>query len=242
VRAWFHRLDLARNLHDGREMLEKELKRMSLHQQDLLPILPRFRFAKLDDLYVAVALGDVSPSQVGRALHEGLQGQTDVDPARQATSLAKPPKPARGFTIEGVGNLLIQLARCCQPVAGDLIVGYITQGRGVTVHRESCRSLASLSARHPERVLPVEWGRQSEQSFSVDVLVRAFDRKWLLKDLTNIVGAGNAHILALDSRVDDASGLAELRFSLKVSDFGQLGELLSKLAAVPGVSEARRTP
>ena len=91
-------------------------------------------------------------------------------------------------------------------------------------------------------MLPVEWGRKGEQSYSVDVLVRAYDRKWLLKDLTNVVGAGNAHILALDSRVDGARGLAELRFTLTVSDYGQLGDLLSRLAAVPGVSEVRRTP
>ena len=127
-------------------------------------------------------------------------------------------------------------------ITSESIVGYLTQGRGVTVHREQCRALAALSASHPERVLPVEWGRKGEQSYSVDVLVRAFDRKWLLKDLTNIIGAGNAHILALNSRVDGARGLAELRFTLKVADYGQLGELLSRLAAVPGVSEARRTP
>jgi GTP pyrophosphokinase len=243
VRAWFHRLDHARNLQAGRELLEKELKRLALHQHDLAGVLPRFRLPRIDELYLAVALGDISPSQVARVLHEVAQPTIpEPDPARTAASLARPPKPARGFTIEGVGNLLIQLARCCQPVAGDPIVGYLTQGRGVSVHRAGCRALDQLAARHPERLLPVEWGRQGEQSYSVDVLVRAFDRKWLLKDLTNIIGAGNAHILALTSRVDAARGTAELRFTLKVSDYGQLGELLSRLTAVPGVSEARRTP
>jgi GTP pyrophosphokinase len=242
VRAWFHKLDHARNVQAGRELLDKELKRLALHQHDLAPVLARMRLQKLDDLYVAVALGDIGPSQVGRALHELAQQPEAHDPAKSAAQLAKPPKPARGFTVEGVGNLMVQLARCCQPVAGDAIVGYLTQGRGVSVHRENCRSLAGLAAGHPERLLPVEWGRAGEQSYSVDVLVRAFDRKWLLKDLTNIIGAGNAHILALNSRVDGARGLAELRFTLKVSDYGQLGELLSRLSAVPGVSEARRTP
>ncbi len=243
VRAWFHRLDHARNLQAGKEMLEKELKRLALHQHDLLPALARFRLAKLDDLYVAVALGDIGPSQVARALHELAQQASEPEDATatRAAQLAKPPKPARGFTVEGVGNLMVQLARCCQPVAGDVIVGYLTQGRGVSVHRESCHALAALTARHPERLLPVEWGRQGEQSYSVDVLVRGYDRKWLLKDLTNVVGQANVHILALNSRVDATHGLAELNFTLKVSDYGQLGDLLSRLAAVPGVSEARRT-
>jgi GTP pyrophosphokinase len=244
VRAWFHKLDQARNLQAGREMLEKELKRLALHQHDLQPVLARLRLPRIEELYLAVALGDISPSQVARALHEQNQpAAPEPDPSRAAaTALAKPPRPPRGFTVEGVGNLLVTLARCCQPVAGDAIVGYITQGRGVSVHRDNCTTLAGLTARHPERMLPVEWGRQGEQSYSVDVLVRAYDRKWLLKDLTNVIGAGNGHILALDSRVDAAHGLAELRFSLKVSDYGQLGDLLSRLAAVPGVSEARRTP
>jgi GTP pyrophosphokinase len=241
VRAWFHRLDHARNVQAGKEMLEKELKRLALHQHDLGAVLARLRLQKLEDLYVAVALGDIGPSQVARVLHEQSQ-PGEPEPGKTAAPLAKPPRPPRGFTIEGVGNLMIQLARCCQPVAGDAIVGYLTQGRGVTVHRDNCRGLAALTARHPERMLPVEWGRQGEQSYSVDILVRAYDRKWLLKDLTNVIGAGNAHILALDSRVDAARGLAELKFTLKVSDYGQLGDLMSRLAAVPGVSEARRTP
>lgn len=241
VRAWFHKLDHARNVAAGRELLDKELKRLALHQADLEPVLAKLRLAKVEDLHVAVALGDVGPSQVARLLHEAQQ-QTS-EPARSGPSqLAKPPKPAKGLTIEGVGNLMVQLARCCQPVAGDPIVGYLTRGRGVTVHRDNCPALAQLTARAPERLLPVEWGGDRKQSYSVDVLVRAHDRKWLLKDLTNIIGAGNAHILAVNTRRDEVRNTVELRFTLKVSDFEQLGELLSRMAAVPGVGEVRRTP
>jgi GTP pyrophosphokinase len=240
VRAWFHKLDLARNLAAGREVLERELKRLALHQFDLALALPRLRLTRLDDLYVAVALGDIGPTQVARALHEGTQA--DSVPAAAPVSPVRPPRPATGFTIEGVGNLLTQLARCCQPVAGDPIVGYLTQGRGVSIHREGCASFERLAARHPERVLPVEWGKRGGQSFSVEVTVDAFDRKWLLKDLTNVIGIGNAHILGVNSRVDDDHARAELRFTLKVADFDQLGGLLSKMAAVPGVTGVRRTP
>lgn len=245
VRAWFHRLDQARNLAEGKEVLERELKRLALHQLDINLVLPRLKLQKLEELYVAVALGDISPSQVARSLHEA--SQPAVDPARTlaglpAAALARPPKPAAGFTIEGVGNLLTQMARCCQPVAGDPILGYLTQGRGVTIHRQGCAALERLAASHPERLMPVEWGRGGSQSFSVDVLVRGYDRKWLLKDLTNVIGSSNAHILGLNSRVDPSSGIAELRFALKVGDFEQLGALLAGLSGVPGVNEARRSP
>jgi GTP pyrophosphokinase len=238
VRAWFHRLDHARNVQAGRDLLDRELKRLNLHQLDLELALPRFKLAKLDDLHVAVALGDIGCSQVARALHEATQ--TPVATPKQGSSFAKPPKPARGFTIEGVGNLMVQLARCCQPVAGDPVVGYLTQGRGVSVHRAGCKSFAALAARSPQRVLPVEWGRQETQSYSVDVVVRAWDRKWLLKDLTNLIGTANVHVLAVNSRLDERRNSVELRFTLKVTDFEQLGELLGKIAAVPGVTEAMR--
>jgi len=241
VRAYFHKLDQARNLQAGKDLLDRELKRLALHQLDLSSALPKLKLQRVDELYLAVALGDFSPSQVARALHEVSSPKAEQESRPAPSYSAKPPKPDRGFTIEGVGNLLTQLARCCQPVAGDPIVGYLTQGRGVSVHRQDCEEMQHLAARHPERVLPVEWGRKGAQSYQVDVLVRGFDRKWLLKDLTNVIGVANAHIMGVNSRMDDASGRVELRFTLKVGDFQQLGDLLGKMAAVPGVQEARRT-
>jgi GTP pyrophosphokinase len=240
VRAWFHKLDTARNLAAGKELLERELKRLALHQIDLGLALPRLKLQKLDELYIAVALGDIGPTQVARALHESTQAQ--AEPSALPAAVVRPPKQPTGFTIEGIGNLMTQLARCCQPVSGDPIVGYLTQGRGVSIHREGCGSLERLATRHPERVLPVEWGKVGAQSFSVNVTIHAYDRKWLLKDLTNVIGTSNAHILGVNSRVDPDHALAELRFTLKVSDFDQLGGLLSRMAGVPGVTEVRRTP
>ncbi|GIX35174.1 MAG: ATP--GTP 3'-pyrophosphotransferase [Lysobacteraceae bacterium] len=240
VRAWFHKLDHARNVAEGREVLDRELKRLGLHQQDLARVLPRLRLQKLDDLYVAVALGDIGPTQVARALHEPQPSESEAVTARPTAAHARSPRPPSGFTVEGVGNLLTQIARCCQPVPGDAIAGYLTKGRGVSIHRQGCAALERLLARHPERVLPVEWGRAGGQGFAVDVQVRAWDRKSLLKDLTNVIGTSSVHILALDSRVDEASGSAELRFTLKVQDYDQLGSLLARLAGVAGVTEVRR--
>ena len=238
VRAWFHRIEHARNLQAGKELLERELRRLALGQAELEAVLPRFRMARLDDLYVAVALGDLGPSQVARALHE--QSAPPPSPPRPAPAI---PSRSGGqdLTIEGIGNVLTSLARCCQPVAGEPITGYLTRGRGVSIHREGCAAVQRLSGRHPERIVPVEWGRRGARSYAVDVLVRAVDRKYLLKDLTNIIATGNAHVLGVNSRVDNARGTAELRFALKVSDFDQLGQLLTRMATVPGVNEARRT-
>ncbi len=160
----------------------------------------------------------------------------DQTAVRNATDRGR----ANACRVEGVGNLLTQIARCCQPVPGDPIVGYLTRGRGVSIHRAGCASVLRLLARQPDRLLPVEWGRASASSYEVDITLRAFDRKWLLKDLTNVIAQMGVNILGVQSRVDEASGMAELRIAVRVGDFGQLSDLLGRLNAVPGVQEARR--
>ena len=242
VRAWFHKLDRARNLQAGRELLEKELRRVAMLQADLAPVLEKFHLDSVEELHVALALGDLGPSQISRALHDHAQALLQ----KAAPAAAKPPARKRRkddgsqFTVEGVGNLLVQLARCCQPVPGDAIVGYLTQGKGVSVHRQGCPGVERLLAVKPERALPVNWGRVAGSRYEVNVLIRAFDRKWLLKDLTNLIAQAEINILGMNSQVDTTRGLAEIRLALNVSDFQQLSELLGRLNAVPGVQDARR--
>ncbi|WP_313916794.1 bifunctional (p)ppGpp synthetase/guanosine-3',5'-bis(diphosphate) 3'-pyrophosphohydrolase [Tahibacter sp.] len=237
VRAWFKRVDLTANLSAGRAILDKELKRVALSNVELDSLPPRFHHKTLEDFLVALALGDVSASQVSRALHEMI-----APPKPAPAPALRPPKPGAkdALTIDGVGNLLTQLARCCQPLPGDAVMGFITRGRGVSVHRADCTSLARLRTRDPSRVIEVEWGNRREQAYEVDVLVRGYDRKWLHKDITNVIASANVHLLAVNTRVDPVSGLATMNFALRVTDYGQLSSLLGKLAAVPNVIEARR--
>jgi GTP pyrophosphokinase len=242
VRAWFHKLDRVRNVQAGKDLLERELKRLGLQHADLLPAAKKFHADGIEELYIQVALGDVGPSQVGRALHEAERAA--AQPAASAPALPRPTARRSGlakskFTVQGVGNLLVQLARCCQPVAGEPIAGYLTRTRGVTVHRVDCASFARLVASNPQRVLPVEWG-QAGGGYEVDVLVRAMDRRWLLKDITNLIAQEEAHVLEINSDNVRDSGRTQLRLRLKVGDYGQLSTLLGKLDALPGVDEARR--
>ena len=241
VRTWFHKLDRARNVQAGRELLERELKRLGLHQADLEIAARRFHADSVDDLYIQVALGDTGPNQVSRAL---LEAEKEKNQPVAAPALPRPTARREGlgksdFTVQGVGNLLVQLARCCHPVSGEPITGYLTRSRGVTVHRVDCISLARLSAAHPERVLPVEWGRAGS-GYEVDVLVRAMDRRWLLKDITNLIAQEDAYVLEINSDNLRESSRVQLRLRLKVNDYGQLSTLLGKLDALPGVDEVRR--
>jgi GTP pyrophosphokinase len=153
------------------------------------------------------------------------------------------PEAARGtgeFTVEGVGNLLVQIARCCQPLPGEPIAGYLTRGRGVSVHRPDCAAFQRLAATQPSRVLPVEW-RRAGSGYEVDIEVLALDRTWLLKEVTNAVAQANAGLARLDTAHERGGGRVRLRLRLRVGDYGQLSTLLGKLAALPGVEQARRT-
>ena len=240
VRNWFHRLDRARNVQAGRELLEKELRRMGLLQADLGPARERFNAATDEDLLVLVALGDAGPHQVARALleHERMEAGVPAAAAARPAPRRQASRPV-AFTVQGVDNLLVQLARCCQPLPGEAVAGYLTAGRGVSVHRADCATLARLAARQPQRRLPVDWG-DAQGSHDVDVQLLALDRKWLLKEVTNAIAQANAHVGAIRRDHVRRGNRVRLRMRLRVADFGQLAELLGKLAALPGVEDVRR--
>ncbi len=236
VRAWFKRVDHDANLAAGRAILERELKRLALGNVDLDTLPQKFHLQTFDELLVVLALGDVTAGQIARVLHEA-----HAPSAMQPAQVPRAPKRDKdAVVIEGVGNLLTTLARCCQPLPGDAISGYITRGRGVSIHRADCTSFARLRARDPGRAIEVEWGGARAQAYEVNLLVRGYDRKWLHKDVTSVIAAANVHLLAVNTRVDSASSLATMNFAVRVADFEQLSTLLGKLSGVPNVIEARR--
>ena len=242
VRTWFHRLDRERNLQAGREMLDRELRRMGLLHADLQPVLAKFNVAAVDELLVLVALGDVGPHQVGRALqdHERMQSRGDAEPLHEPSQPRRrvPKATASGFTVVGVGNLLVQVARCCHPLPGDAITGYLTRARGLTVHRTDCAAFLRLASAQPQRVLPVDWGRQGGVHEST-ALVDAVDRRHLLKDVSNVIAQEEAHVVSIRSEAG-RHGRVRLRLHLRVDGYEQLSRVLAKLDSLPGVEQARR--
>lgn len=238
VRAWFRQLDHARNVAAGREILDRELKRTAQAGAALGSLLARFHLKTEDELLIAVAIGEIGASQIARALTEP-DPRTAPRPVASGAPL-RDPVPQGGIAIAGVGNLLHVLARCCQPLPGDPIVGWLTRGRGVSIHRRDCRSLIHLTARDPSRIVEVEWGKRDVAGYEVNVEVRALDRRALLKDISAAISAAEANVIAATTRTDAARGEAHLSFALKVQDFGQLSALLARIEALPNVLEARR--
>ena len=242
VRAWFRKVAHDANLAVGRGMFERELKRLALTHADVARLPAHFHLKNHDELLVALALGEVTPGQIARVLQEAAQ-----PPEPPAVTQSGAPVASRHATldhsalrIEGIGNLLTTLARCCQPLPGDPVRGFITKGRGVSVHRADCGSLARLARRDPDRVIEVSWGSAASQAYEVDIELRGYDRKGLQKDVTSVVSNAGTHIIASSSRLFVRTGEVEMRFTLRVRDFEQLSTLLGKLLALPNVLDVRR--
>ena len=192
--------------------------------------------ATLDDVCVAVAAGELTAGHVTRLLQ-------DIE-----ASLPAPRVPAAaaisggsGIVVDGIGNLLTSLARCCQPLPGDTVCGFITRGRGISVHRVDCPQLHKQRTLDPKRVIEVHWTNKRARHYDVDIRLNGYDRKWLLKDVTNVIATANVHVIAVNHRIDPAHGIADMRYSLRVNDFEQLDALLARLLAVPNITDARRT-
>ncbi|MFZ1390134.1 MAG: ACT domain-containing protein, partial [Dokdonella sp.] len=238
VRNWFRQADREINIAAGRGVLERELKRLALHNIELDSLPARFQLRSVDELFEAIALGDVTSTQIARSLHDGGSADDTANARPTPTRALAPAKDA--LVIEGIGNLLSVLARCCQPLPGDAVTGFITRGRGVSVHRADCRQLQRLRNLDPDRIIEVEWGGGRQRAYEVNVLVRGYDRKGLHKDVSNVIAAANVNVLAVDAKVDPARNEVRMIYVLRVADFGQLSALLGQLHAVPNVIEAQR--
>jgi GTP pyrophosphokinase len=239
VRAWFRRSAHEANLAAGRSLLERELKRLALQDIDLDTLPALFHLQTQDELLIALALGEVSTGQVARVLQESQQ-PLELPPLAPPTVARPAMFDHSAITIEGVGNLLTVLAKCCQPLPGDPVRGFITRTRGVSVHRANCVSLARLARRDPDRVIDVSWGQAEARAYEVNIQLNGYDRKGLQKDVVGVISNASAGIIASSSRLFPRTGEVEMRYTLRVRDFEQLSALLDRLAALPNVVEARR--
>ncbi len=226
IRQWFKREQREDNIVRGREMLEKELKRLGLDQTKLEEIAAAFKYEKVDDFLAAVGYGDINTHQVAAKL-------APAPPEEEIPSVVSlPPADTRGIQVQGVGDLLTRLARCCNPVPGDAIVGFITRGKGVTVHRADCSSV--LNEDEPERLVKVEWGRMAQQTFPVAIRVEAWDREGLVRDVAAAVADERVNITAANVVVHK-DRTATLTATLEVISIDRLARVLAKIEGIRDV-------
>ncbi len=237
VRAWFRKQDVGDNRSAGLRIAERELARIGARPEQLSALVQELKARDTDHLHQLLGEGEITVTQL-------MQAATRLfEPPRP---VARPPRPggtrrrAAPVEIEGVGDLPTTLARCCAPLRPQPITGYVTLGRGVTVHRSDCASLRRMSALKPERVLKVEWSSAESGALNVELSVSAYDRRGLLRDLTDVLALERLSIDAVNSRTDHDTGIAYFALSVAVNDLEQFARVLRRLAGVPNVIEARR--
>ncbi|MEX1033323.1 MAG: GTP diphosphokinase [Cellvibrionaceae bacterium] len=239
VQQWFKLQARDQNIADGRALLDKEFKRLALVDFDFEALAKKLNLSNLESLYAAVGAHDVG---VGHVLN-AAQRMLPVNPQNAAVPLTGRATVHHGDSdvyIEGVGNLLTNIARCCGPVPGDAITGYITLGKGVSIHRQDCRNILKLQERDSERVIQVEWGQAPENTYSVAIAVEAYDRYGLLRDVTSLLDSERINVSAMQTQSDKNKNTVDMFITLEVRGYTELSRVLARLNQLPNVASARR--
>ncbi len=233
IRQWFKKEDYQQNLSQGRLLLEREFQRLGVSEVNFENTARQLGYKIPETMFVDLGTGDLLVSQVVRefAAH---QATPDL-----LTAGAPPvePKPTDAVNVVGLKGLLTTMGKCCNPTPGDQIIGYVTRGRGATIHRQDCPNILRLGIEDRERLVRVDWGTQV-RTYPVPIRIRAYDRQGLMGDISNLLDSEGVNIA--DVRVNVNRSLAELRFIVEVQDISQLSKILTKLENVPNVMEAHR--
>jgi guanosine-3',5'-bis(diphosphate) 3'-pyrophosphohydrolase len=238
IRQWFKRQERDENVSQGKELLDRELRRIahetlaSADGDKVMEIASGLHYRELDDFYAAIGYGAVSPSSVVSKL------EVHDDVAITLPEVAPPAAPSTtGVRVKGVGDLLVRFAKCCSPIPGDPIVGYVTRGKGVTIHRATCPSV--LSERDIERLIDVEWESAGLQTYPITVRIEAIDRPGLLNEITNVVAEFKVNIVAASVGVHP-DGMASITATLKVTSLQQLSRVLTRIERLHDVTSVTR--
>lgn len=239
VRSWFRRQDQDLNRRQGKVMLEKELQKLGL-QPDLKQLAQRFNVTSPQQLYLAIGAGDITLAAVANAIERARLPADELVPTDEARRRHRKPKPTEGIVVSGVGDLMTHMARCCRPVPPEPIAGYITHGRGVSIHRQDCRNILRLQSEHPQRSIAVEWGMPPKSGFPVEVSVEAYDRRGLLRDISMLLADEKVDIVANTTRTDKARHTAAIDMTLSITGLDQLSRVLHRVGSLPNVYSVRR--
>jgi GTP pyrophosphokinase len=239
VRAWFRKQNESQNKLEGRAMFEREIQRLGVHTPPMPELLSELKLSSAEDLHTALGLGEISVAQVAGAIQRLLHaraGRADEAPRARAPAQREPDVEVQGVA----GDMLSTYARCCKPVPPEPIAGYITVGRGVSIHAQSCANLARLAAKAPARVLPVAWGARDAGEFPVDIEVEAFDRRGLVRDVSAALADDKISIRSMNTVTDARDHIARMLIGIEITGLPQLSRVLARIGQLPNVVSARR--
>ncbi len=241
VRAWFHAIDQEETLSHGRALVEKSLQREGKTAVNLEALAHKLGFAKVDELFLAVGKDEFSLRHVEQALHDTAEPAPPEDAVFLSKSRASSVEQGAksGVLVVGTDGLMTALAKCCKPAPPDGIIGFVTRGKGVSIHRATCKNFAEMRAKAPERVIIADWGRAgSDTVYPVDLFILANDRQGLLRDISEVFSREKINVIGVNTQ--SAKGQARMTFTAEIGSTAQLQKALAVIREVSGVQEARR--
>ncbi len=238
---WFKRQDKDQNISEGRDALDRELKRLGVRNLNFEALAHQLKFPKVDDMLSALGGGDIRVAQILHAVQVLAPPILKKIPPVKAAAKEKKASEV-DIRVAGVGNLLCQMARCCKPVPGDEIIGYITVGRGVSVHRKECANVLEAGERNQNRLIEVEWGGKGklQNQYTVEVAIHAFDRQGLLRDISFVLANEHVNVVAVNTITSKKENTADFRLKIEVSGIEILGKIFSKIQQLPNIIEIKR--
>ena len=238
VRLWFNAIELQLRITNGQEQVEKELQRLGKTSVNLEQLANKLGFARSDDLYVAVAKDEFSLRQIAQAFVEVEEDDDETLVARKSGALNATTTGKSGVLVVGVDSLMTQLARCCHPAPPDVISGFVTRGRGVSIHRSDCPSFKVMQQKDPERVIDVDWGQTGETVYPVNIQIIAMDRNGLLRDISEAFAKMKLNVVGVNTQTKEST--AYLNFTIEIKNGEQLSKALKTIGDIPAVTSARR--
>ena len=253
IKAWFKKALKDENIEKGKELIEKEIKRLGFTHAELFknqyiePMLEKYRYKNIDEMYAAVGFGANSPVKIiARVLQEYRKEHEEINVEEKIQELSKEQKERKakaaaassGVVVKGIDNCLVKLSKCCNPLPGDEIVGYITRGRGVSVHRQDCVNVTDLLTEE-NRMIDVEWYKEAKESYQVEIEVLANDRNGLLVDILNVLKDTKAKLMGVNTRTTKER-IAVMDISIEIESLDELNKVQKAIRKVDSVYEVRR--
>jgi len=240
VQHWFREQNLDASIAAGRAQLEREFARLGIADVNFEALTQHFRLAKVEDFLAAIGHGEIKPAQIASAIERIYGLQLRSAPPQPAPSVPVRVAPVEGsVAIQGVGNLLTRIAKCCNPLPGDAIMGFITRGGGVTIHRRDCPNAMHHRDEQEERVIEVSWGEMA-RTYPVDIEITAYERSGLLRDITGLLANEKINVIAVNTLTDKNAHVARMRLTIEIPDLDALSRVLSAIDQIPNVSDVRR--
>ncbi|MFT6386648.1 MAG: GTP pyrophosphokinase [Cellvibrionaceae bacterium] len=237
VRQWFGAQAKDQNIADGRALFDRELKHLGIRELNFEKLVLTLKQNDLDELYASIGSGDVGVGYVIKAAQKLI---APIEEPKIHLVQKKSTPGQNDVYIDGVGNLMTTIANCCHALPGDEISGYITQGRGVSIHRKDCSNFLQLETDESERIIKVNWGEEPKQYYEVDIMVEAYDRQGLLRDITVLLDNSHVNVVAMQTLSDRGNHTVDMVMTIEIKDFSELSRILARVNQLPNIASARR--